>query len=101
GLGEPIDRPTRALPGRASRRPTWGAERMDNTQLVGVSRQMVLQREMDVIANNIANIDTNGFKADFSLFEQYLTSGARAAGPGADRCVAFVRSRGTLLDLGQ
>jgi flagellar basal body rod protein FlgG len=39
---------------------------MENTLLVGLSRQMVLQREMEVVANNIANIDTNGFKADFS-----------------------------------
>jgi flagellar basal-body rod protein FlgF len=37
---------------------------MDNTLYVGVSRQMILQREMDVAANNIANTDTTGFKVE-------------------------------------
>ena len=37
---------------------------MDNTMYVGVSRQMILQRELDVAANNIANADTTGFKVE-------------------------------------
>jgi flagellar basal-body rod protein FlgF len=37
---------------------------MDNTLYVGVSRQMILQRELDVAANNIANEDTTGFKVE-------------------------------------
>ena len=41
---------------------------MENTLLVGLSRQMTLERQMDVIANNVANVNTNGFKADRSLF---------------------------------
>ena len=49
---------------------------MENTLLVGLSRQMVLERQMDVVANNVANINTNGFKADRSLFEEYLRSPA-------------------------
>lgn len=40
---------------------------MDNTLYVGVSRQMILQREMDVTANNIANSDTTGFKVESIL----------------------------------
>ena len=43
---------------------------MENTLLVGLSRQMTLERQMDVVANNVANINTNGFKADRSLFEE-------------------------------
>ena len=75
---------------------------MENTLLVGLSRQMVLQREMEVVANNIANIDTNGFKADFSLFEEYLATGARDNSfRAADSRVSFVRNRGTLIDLTQ
>ena len=31
---------------------------------VSLSRQMVLQRELDIVANNIANADTNGFKVE-------------------------------------
>ena len=37
---------------------------MDNTMYVSLSRQMVLQRELDIVANNIANADTNGFKVE-------------------------------------
>lgn len=37
---------------------------MDNVMYVGLSRQMTLQRELDVIANNIANAETAGFKVE-------------------------------------
>ena len=37
---------------------------MDNTLYVGLSRQMTLQRSLDITANNIANMDTAGFKAE-------------------------------------
>ena len=37
---------------------------MQNALLIGLSRQMMLERQMDVIANNVANVNTNGFKAD-------------------------------------
>jgi flagellar basal-body rod protein FlgF len=37
---------------------------MDNTLYVGVSRQMILQRELDVAASNIANSDTTAFKVE-------------------------------------
>ena len=37
---------------------------MDNTLYISLSRQMTLRREMDVIANNIANADTTGFKVE-------------------------------------
>jgi len=74
---------------------------MQNALLIALSRQMSLQHEMAVVANNIANIDTNGFKADFSLFEEHLMRGARDGNRVADSPVSFVRDRGTLLDLNQ
>jgi flagellar basal-body rod protein FlgF len=37
---------------------------MDNTLYVGLSRQNVLQRALDIAANNIANQDTVGFKVE-------------------------------------
>ena len=37
---------------------------MDNTMYVGVSKQMILRRELDIVANNIANADTTGFKVE-------------------------------------
>ena len=44
---------------------------MENALLVGLSRQMALTHELDVIANNIANIDTTGFKSDNALFANF------------------------------
>jgi flagellar basal-body rod protein FlgF len=37
---------------------------MDNTLYVSLSRQMTLRKELDVVANNIANADTVGFKVE-------------------------------------
>lgn len=45
---------------------------MENAQLISLSRQVALQRQMDVVANNLANINTTGFKSEQMLFEQYL-----------------------------
>ncbi len=72
---------------------------MQNTLLVGLSRQMALGREMDVVANNIANLETTGYKADGSMFEEYLGSAART-GAGNGR-VSFVLDRGTWHDMSQ
>ena len=72
---------------------------MQNALLVGLSRQMALGREMDVVANNIANLDTTGYKADGSLFEEYLGSAARAGGNSSR--VSFVLDRGIWHDMSQ
>lgn len=37
---------------------------MDTTLYVGLSRQLTLQRQLDVAANNLANLDTAGFKVE-------------------------------------
>lgn len=50
---------------------------MENAQLIGLSRQMALQRQMDVVANNMANLTTTGFKAEQILFEEYVMPVAR------------------------
>src|ERR1700742_3692884 len=79
-----------------------GAPPMQNALLVGLSRQMVLERQVDVISNNIANVNTNGFKADKSLFEEYLSSGAHEDNfQGKDRRVSYVQDRGTFRDYNQ
>lgn len=45
---------------------------MENAQLIALSRQIALERQMDVVANNMANLTTTGFKAEKLLFEEYL-----------------------------
>ena len=72
---------------------------MQNAVLVGLSRQVALGREMDVVANNIANLNTTGYKADGSIFEEFLASAARADQTGSR--VSFVRDRGIWHDMSQ
>jgi len=75
---------------------------MQNALFIGVSSQVALQRELDVIANNMANVSTNGFKARSSRFQEYLMPVASAdsfARP--DRRLSYVIDQGTTLDLGQ
>ena len=50
---------------------------MQNALLVGLSRQVALARELDVVANNIANMNTTGFKADGAVFEEFISPTAR------------------------
>jgi flagellar basal-body rod protein FlgF len=45
---------------------------MENGIFVGLSRQMALERQMDLIANNIANISTPAFKGERMVFVEYL-----------------------------
>jgi len=47
---------------------------MDNALYVGLSRQVVLQRMLDVAANNIANQDTIGFKVEQLMSHTYPMS---------------------------
>ncbi len=45
---------------------------MENSIYIGLSRQMTLSRELEIVANNIANMNTPGFRAQNSLFEEYV-----------------------------
>ncbi len=75
---------------------------MENALLIGLSRQTTLERQLEVIANNIANVNTTGYKADQSLFEEFLTSGAHEDNfIGKDRRVSYVQDRGTYRDFSQ
>ena len=72
---------------------------MQNTLLIGLSRQVALQRELDVVSNNLANVNTTGYKADGAIFEEFLSPTARAAETG--NRISFVHDRATWHDLGQ
>src|SRR5260370_7858781 len=67
GLGEPFrfgKADPRNEPGRATRADHWrGEPPMENTLLIGLSRQMILDRQMDVVANNAANANPSAYKA--------------------------------------
>ncbi|UWR22371.1 flagellar hook-basal body complex protein [Sulfitobacter sp. S190] len=47
---------------------------MDSAGYITLSRQSGLQREMQVVANNIANAATTGFRAEGMIFSEYVQS---------------------------
>lgn len=72
---------------------------IQNAQLIGLSRQMALQRQMDVIANNLANINSTGFKGEQILFEEYLMPVARdRTFPRGDQPLSYVQDWATMHD---
>jgi flagellar basal-body rod protein FlgF len=69
---------------------------MENALLIGLSRQIALNRELEVVANNIANLDTTGYKGDGSVFQEFLMPLASASGfQGNDRRLSYVQDRAT------
>ncbi|WNJ92565.1 flagellar basal-body rod protein FlgF [Bosea sp. 685] len=75
---------------------------MENALLVGLSRQMALARELDVIANNLANTGTNGFKSRSARFNEFIMPVASAETfPSGDRKLSYVIDKGTPIDLSQ
>jgi flagellar basal-body rod protein FlgF/flagellar basal-body rod protein FlgG len=72
---------------------------MENTGLVGLSRQIALRRELDVVANNVANMNTTGFKGERVMFEEFLMPVARDEGfRGTDRRISFTQDRAVWTD---
>lgn len=70
---------------------------MENTSYIALSRQMGLWRQLEVVANNMANANTPGFKAEQMMFREFLVdtrSSERAMGPK----LSFVQDFGTLRD---
>src|SRR5687768_17336373 len=73
-----------------------GSCRMENAALIGLSRQIALHRELEVVANNIANLDTTGYKADGSVFQEFLMPVAHHGNfHGSDQRLRYVHDRAT------
>jgi flagellar basal-body rod protein FlgF len=72
---------------------------MENALLIGLSRQIALHRELEVVANNIANMNTTGYKADNAVFEEFVAPIAQHGRfTGADRRLSYVQDRATWHD---
>ena len=68
---------------------------MENTLFVALSRQVTVRRQMEVVANNIANMNTTGFKGEKMMFVEHLV---RSKGTGSvlgDK-LSYVRDVATL-----
>ena len=74
---------------------------MDNSLLVSLSHQLAAYRAIDVIANNIANASTPGFKREASAFEEYVSRMRPAEGEMGTQMLSFVKDAGTLRDTAQ
>lgn len=72
---------------------------MDNSLLLGLQTQRVLQRRMDVAANNLANVATAGFKADALVMEEANRTNAHADADPRD--IRFVRDVTLMRDMRQ
>ncbi|WP_207456787.1 flagellar basal-body rod protein FlgF [Azospirillum sp. SYSU D00513] len=66
---------------------------MENPIYVALSRQMTLRRQLDVISNNVANMNTTGFKQQRMLFTEFVER------PGLHEKVSFVQDRAVVRDL--
>jgi flagellar basal-body rod protein FlgF len=74
---------------------------MDNSLLVSLSQQLAAYRSMDVIANNIANASTPGFKRESAKFEEYITHVRPSETQQGPQALSFVKDAGVVRDLGQ
>ena len=71
---------------------------MENSIYTGLSRQMALRRQMDVVANNIANMNTAGFRSQQMLFVEAVME-ADQPGVSRDSEVSMVIDQGVVRDL--
>lgn len=73
---------------------------MENSFLVGLSQQMVANRAMEVIANNLANLSTPAFKRESIQFEEFVVPVPATEAEGGNTVdVSFVLDRGIARDL--
>lgn len=64
---------------------------MENAELIGLTRQTALMRKLSVIANNLANLNTTGYKGKNLVFEEYLMPVAEASEfPRRDETLSYV-----------
>lgn len=68
---------------------------MENMVLVSLSQQMALRSQLDVVANNIANMNTTAYKSESVRFEKYLTK-APSQSPAIGNTMAMVHQAGVI-----
>jgi flagellar basal-body rod protein FlgF len=70
-------------------------QRMDITTSLAASRLVAQQRAMDVTANNIANVNTPGFRAERVQFSDWIDRQPAGATVSGSRTVSYTQDRGT------
>lgn len=73
---------------------------MDATSYVTLSHMTALRRQMEMIANNLANMSTTAYKAEKPLFTQFLNSTVWGADrPRGDDAISYVEDFGVVRNL--
>ena len=82
---------------------------MENSAYIALSRQSSLRSELNIVANNIANANTTGFKREGMVFQEYLNKPAhdkqqfsfvQGAGLARDLSDGALHTTGNSFDLG-
>ena len=71
---------------------------MELTTDIALSRLIVQQRALDVTATNLANAGTPGFKAERTVFSDWLNKQTGTDSPRGGGTVAFMQDRATYRD---
>lgn len=67
---------------------------------IGLSRQVALERQLDIVANNLANVGTTGYKSEGLLFQQYLARNGAAPAAGGSS-LSLVENPGNYTDFSE
>jgi flagellar basal-body rod protein FlgF len=67
---------------------------VDNSIYIVLSKQMATFRKMDMVANNIANVNTTGFQAERMLFNDYLVNDGNRNNMAFAQDIATYHERG-------
>ncbi len=73
---------------------------MDVQNYVALSHQTALRRRLDVVANNLANMNTTGYQRESVMFNALVDRMQGAAAPGG-QAVSYVIDRGIARDVTQ
>lgn len=68
---------------------------MSNTLTIALTRQMAMEHKMDVLANNLANASSTGFKSEQLLFVEYLSK------PDENGSISLVQDLSVIRNYGQ
>ncbi len=72
---------------------------MQAPSFIAISQQAALQRQTEVIANNLANLSTPAFKADRLIFAEFVQGAADGTASSTSTPMSFVREVGSIRDL--
>ena len=74
---------------------------MDNSLLVSLSQQLAAYQSMDVIANNIANVSTPGYRREEPTFQEYVAQVDPGEGEAGKQTLSFVQDTGIARDMSE